>query len=379
MDRFIAINVNQGDSFCLQRSGHKILVDGGRSRLGFPKQFERIIGTEILDAVVCTHADADHINGLIGFFEAGLRAREVWLPGSWTARLSDLLIHPKQFFLEIIEEIDEGELYEIKTLEDLYDKKEWFYREVAISTEEGRNLDPSHIYESIESAQDSFPFSFVDIDYWIYLVHRRKRYWRNPNLFFDAINTADKIRSLAISAYHSGAKIRWFQYQNCGSTSGGESFLKPVNSTEILRIHKHLSALKYLSLSKANKESLVFYSPGNDSGGDVLFCADSDLSFQQTLPSIKPDSIITSPHHGSEHNKLAYERLFNEGYLSEKSIIIRSDGKFRKRPGVTFKKLGSKKICTLCRHPDAESQDVVFTFGGKGWRKKNGLAWCHCI
>ena len=77
MDKFISINVNQGDAFYLKRAGVRILIDGGRSRCGFKKQFERTINASTLDVVACTHADADHINGLLDFFELGSQSREV--------------------------------------------------------------------------------------------------------------------------------------------------------------------------------------------------------------------------------------------------------------------------------------------------------------
>lgn len=376
MDKFIAINVNQGDAFYLERSCKKILVDGGRSRLGFPVQFERVVGNEALDVVVCTHADADHINGLIGFYESGLKSKEIWLPGTWTSRLGDLLKQPRQFFDEVIESINEQNLGDVRGLEDYYEKKELFYRDKISAGKEEGEINISELYEAVEASQDLFPLFYNKwflIDFWPY------RSLENYGLIVDAIDTATKIRDLAVLAYHAGARIRWFQYQKRDAISGGEAFLKPANSTEIMRIRKHISALEYLALSKANKESLVFYSPGNDSSGDVLFCADSDLSFQQPLPSISQNSIITSPHHGSEHNRCAYERLDKHGYLSDKSIVVRSDGRFIKRPGETYKRLKLKRICTLCRHPEAEGQNIVFTSAGKGWRKKNGLAWCHCI
>ena len=67
MDKFISIGVRQGDAFYLERGGKKLLVDGGRSRRGFAEQFERTVGATSVDVLVCTHADADHVNGLIGF------------------------------------------------------------------------------------------------------------------------------------------------------------------------------------------------------------------------------------------------------------------------------------------------------------------------
>ncbi|MBS4715532.1 hypothetical protein J4G66_06010 [Aeromonas dhakensis] len=379
MDKFISINVNQGDSFYLERSGVKILVDGGRARLGFPRQFESTIGEKQLDLVVCTHADADHINGLLGFFEAGLKAKEVWLPGKWTSRLRELLINPEGFVVELVHQILRIDTLEISSLEKLSEIEEFpKIEEDNIGYEELR-IEIDQIYQAIEESSDRariFDLSMWPLQHflWFYDLSPTQR-----NLFVDAIDTANKIRELAVLSYHSGAKIRWFEFDSFSTASGGESFLRPVNSQEIFSVSSRLSALAYLSISKSNRESLVFHSPASDRSSSILFSADSDFSFHYQLPDLEDNSIITAPHHGSEHNRNAYLRLNSEGLITKQTIFVRSDGRFSKRPGNVYILEKSKKICTLCRHPNAESQDVIFTSSSSGWRKKNGLSWCHCI
>lgn len=110
-----------------------------------------------------------------------------------------------------------------------------------------------------------------------------------------------------------------------------------------MQVSMYRDALMYLSLSKANRECLVFYSPTPDNSCDVLFSADSDFSFYQKLPNIGNGSIITTPHHGSEHNKNAYITLKNQSLITRKSIFVRSDGRFKSRPGKSYKSLGAKK------------------------------------
>ena len=68
MDRFIAIGVSRGDAFFLNEVRKK-LVDGDVNKLGFAQQFSRTTSAGSVDVIVCTHTDADHINGLLGYFE----------------------------------------------------------------------------------------------------------------------------------------------------------------------------------------------------------------------------------------------------------------------------------------------------------------------
>jgi len=83
MPRFIAIPVAQGDAFYLEREGFSVLTDGGRSRSDLPSRFQAVTKTDGVNVILCTHNDADHANGILGFLEGGLRCEEVWLPGRW--------------------------------------------------------------------------------------------------------------------------------------------------------------------------------------------------------------------------------------------------------------------------------------------------------
>lgn len=104
--RFIAIGVAQGDAFFLECPDViTALIDGGRSVGGFPSQFQRATKRDRVDVLVCTHNDADHANGIIGFLQAGLGCTEVWLPASWTDRLEDLFLRPGDFTGELVENV----------------------------------------------------------------------------------------------------------------------------------------------------------------------------------------------------------------------------------------------------------------------------------
>ena len=102
---FTAIAVGQGDAFFLRKHGFTCLVDGGRSRAGFPILFRDVTKLKSIDVIVCTHNDADHANGVLGLLESGFPVREVWLPASWVDRLEDIILNPKEFFMELCRDI----------------------------------------------------------------------------------------------------------------------------------------------------------------------------------------------------------------------------------------------------------------------------------
>ncbi|MFE5131676.1 hypothetical protein ACFRAZ_26815, partial [Bacillus mobilis] len=78
--RFISIDVGQGDSFYLEKNNISILVDGGKSEVYFPGHFKKVVNKEHVDILVCTHNDADHAQGILGFLRSSLTCKEVWLP-----------------------------------------------------------------------------------------------------------------------------------------------------------------------------------------------------------------------------------------------------------------------------------------------------------
>ncbi|MBB1476576.1 hypothetical protein ACQKE9_16065 [Shewanella vesiculosa] len=376
MEKFISISVNQGDAFYLERAERRILVDGGKSRNGFTRQFSRTTNSEFIDILVCTHADADHINGLLGLLDEGFCVAEVWLPGVWTSRLEDLINRPDEFIFEVYREIRDKDLDYGVNLEDTYESINPDCIENVRSDDP--NIEISKIYSAIEAQEQNNEWKFDYFPDLLYYRHVYEMRNRNIDIYVDAIQTAEKIREMAILAYHSGAKIRWFEFGQAPTPTCGERYLKPINSREIFQISKRKSALDYLTLSKANKESLVFHSPTENGRANVLFSADSDLAFNYNLQHVGSDSIITAPHHGSEHNKNAYQELAKLNVITDESILIRSDGKYKSRPGNSYLQSVAKRACTLCRPFITPKQNVIFESDGNGWEASEDLNWCKC-
>jgi hypothetical protein len=376
--RFIALPVGQGDAFFFERRNVAVLVDGGRSPTAFADLFRRQTKRESVDVLVCTHNDADHAAGLIGFFRGGLRATEVWLPGSWTQRLSDLLLRPGEFFDELVGNIARSEK-EANNLEDFADRENQNLRE-SKAEEESRSTDA--IGQAIETAAEAepfhfaphwpypYPFPFWDWPPWI------ERFWKimhdptRMQILFEAIEAAGRIREIAVLAHHAGARIRWFHFGvNCRGCDGKGflRFLVPMNAREILevpRIHADIPPLDFLKLTVTNKESLVFQAPGEADHPGVLFTGDSDLGSVQKVPWER-GMIITAPHHGSEANGAIYERFQKETDGDCESIWVRSDGRFRSRPCEKFRGL-YLRFCTLCRGRNDPKQAVHLEVA-KGW------------
>ena len=114
--KFTALPVGQGDAFLLERGERAILVDGGRARHAFTSTIAAHSKTQRLSIVVCTHADADHAEGLIGLLEGNtIQVEEVWLPGRWTERLADLCRDPEAFVTAAIHQAHEADVSSLET------------------------------------------------------------------------------------------------------------------------------------------------------------------------------------------------------------------------------------------------------------------------
>lgn len=78
-DRLIAIGVKNADSFFLQRDNRNALIDGGLSEKEFPQLFKEATNSIFVDILVCTHADKDHLGGLLGYLkDSDLKCSELW-------------------------------------------------------------------------------------------------------------------------------------------------------------------------------------------------------------------------------------------------------------------------------------------------------------
>ena len=358
MKKFVTINVGSGDAFYLEREEASILYDGGGSEKRFAKLFQNELNKTHVDIIVCSHNDSDHTNGIIGYLNSNLSCNEVWLPANWTAKLDFLLLNPDVFFDNLINECKNNINLDIL--------------EKTIS---------SSMYQDNEVLDlESLINKSLKIDNK-YILKRNISILSNSNykLFIKLFNTANRIRQIVLLAYKRNLKIRWFQYDLSHTASGGENYFKPVNCIELKKLHnKKITNLEYLALTRINKESLVFYSPLVENLVDgILFSADSDYSFSQPVPqSLGKNPIITVPHHGSKSNEIAYGSSQLRSYVNNpKTTLVRSDGKYSKRPGNIYKSLNLIKYCTRC-NGYTTWQSIVLIPSNHSWISNNFNCCC---
>lgn len=369
---FTAIDVGRGDAFYLNRNDVSILVDGGQSTNLIEQKFIKAVDKRHVNYLVCTHNDSDHANGILGFLQSGLRCDEVWLPGSWANRIGELGDDAIRDFI--------GELYydcetitnthKIKGFSPLSNLGDDFSKEAEQSAESSdkgpEGIELGRPIQRLRATADG-----VNLE--LYLPYSQKlTHVKNQMLFDEAIRAAGRIRAIARAASCRNIPIRWFEFNNLTAKGGVSGILEPVNSEEIFRSRKYLgSALRYLALTTANRESLVFQSPASDDFSGVLFLADSDLSFNQPVPSNV--QLFTAPHHGSEANSHAYAKMI----MGEDAILVRSDANSRKRPGKTYLSQNARKYCTICRGVAMGKQPVRFQVANGRWQAFNSQ-WCLC-
>ena len=374
---FIAIGVGQGDAFFFEKDGKTALIDGGRARLGFAKQFERVTGLDGVDILVCSHNDADHAQGLIGFLESGLEAKEVWLPASWTDRLEDLLLRPYEFLSELVLNIKEAKIPKEISLSKLGDY--YAIREEEKVNERLNEVNIEYLENVLETVSDFediweiefdlfnllpfYPYSLFAFLFRLLNINNGKL-----KLLLEALCAGNRIRNIVLLAYHSGALIRWFNYNEFKNEGGKSDFLIPINSEEVIKIKRpRRTALEYLALTTSNKESLVFMSPSTNDTPAILFTADSDLSFKQKI-DWESKMLITAPHHGSKLNAYAYKRFKKDTNNKITDVVwVRSDMKSKRRPCELYLKAPGKKYCTICRSCNLPKQNVRLIYKNNRW------------
>ncbi|HEX8599249.1 MAG TPA: MBL fold metallo-hydrolase [Chloroflexia bacterium] len=411
---FVAIAVGQGDAFYLERGKHSVLVDAGKARRGIADRFRVATGRNSVDIIACTHNDADHAEGIMGVLESGISCKEVWLPAIWSNRLEDLLLNPVEVGYEIALDIGEMSGQELSaviqergaSLTALGDHLADRFREKltrSVEDEQGRDEDPG-FYDTRAMSnllEEGSQTQTQPIETWsrvISMNYHLDPWWylsRVPNLtsdqaftiFWEAISAGERIRSIAIQAYQNGCAIRWFQFDNDsdGIQEGQPGFLVPMNAREVFRfpIRKSRSSLRLLealALSVSNRESLVFLAPGTWATPEVLFCGDSDLRFRRRIPWSK-GMIVTAPHHGSDSNSGAYQRFSRDTADACEAVWIRSDGRYRSRPGALFMhRPPDSRICTLCRGSANPSQNIKLLVdrSKRSWQPLTTVRRCEC-
>lgn len=397
MDKLVALPVS-GDSFLLRRGDRNILVDGGySSRALIAALSAPSAAVSHLHIVVCTHADKDHAGGLTDLLDkSSVRVDEFWLPGAWSDSLSELLQSPHLVVNALVAELDQFVPEEARDI-DQQDDDEFESRVHARITEERRKIQRERRGDGVradpEQQDDEAGLAWLNeqtagLDFddandaasakafgrgrrlIRYRTSKRQlgRQW--AAFWVGLIDTAERIRKIAVQAIRHNVKVRWFDFGEFAKTrqaSGGEpGLLVPLNAVELVVPPPPIDVMNYMALlTPVNEECLVFFSPNSRWPDDlgVVFTGDSPLGdgpgYSQTLLdcSLEPWQwvVATAPHHGSESNAVAYTHL---EAMTCVALWLRSGGS-SKHPGPTFRKLPpARRGCTHCPHLRLEREVV---------------------
>ncbi len=380
--KFIALPVGRGDAFYAETvDGFRVLVDGGNSRKTLPDLFRRYTKQSGVDVLVCTHNDADHAEGIIGFLESDLDCKELWLPATWIDALQSLPYHARDtlyFLLERFREIEHERLrYEGGDQQDaawqvvfpqmpeertkIEIKEEQIEREnekVAVD-----NITLSNILDAINDAINEHLEMLLYFNW-----HRRclilfgdTRYV----LFSIVLKDISRLLKIALLAIDRGISIRCFRHapQNAKPIQGYSLIPlsgKQVSCIPAVRKRTPKEFLYLAFLTTVNKQSLVFYLEAPEGKPGILFTADSDLEGVD-LKRIRERSIVTAPHHGSKDNASVYSMF--QGPM----VWVRSDENSKRRPCSEYLHACGKRFCTICRNSNRQKQVVKLYLRKNSW------------
>ena len=374
MKRITAIPI-KGESYLLEYVGKLVLIDGGYTGAALAAALKRQLGKQDihLDVVVCTHNDNDHAGGLTDLLDQpGITASEFWLPGSWKESVKEVVEETEIFYKELVKEIKDVEGEQIQIL--CGDDNEEIDLALAKWAANMRVYDGSGAHETgctlmlRPSRSDTKTTSATKAKQSI------RKAGKSPEItlrVIDLIDTAERIRKIALSANGKGVPIRWFDYLAYSRdriATGGEEFLTPVNAKELREPPElpEFELRRFIALSRANRESLVFLSPsGDDAHIAIIFCGDSPMGdgsqYANSFLSGKQVSgplIATAPHHGADSNAMAYGHIAKFGSVS---FWIRAGGKSH-HPQSAYRMLpGGIRTCTHCPHNALPLQAVCIT------------------
>jgi hypothetical protein len=325
--KFKALPVRCGDSFLLECEGKIILVDGGKNQRDILTILnkENILNHHI-DLLICTHYDADHINGIVGVLKSNKYSfNELWLPEIFGSIAYTFANATNEIFDYIRHN----------------DNLERFTTQSVIENNQQRQVDS--VDDSFELIDNESLSYLIENYFWGFDYMYHFGYRNHDEHYFKMIINLHKISTLINYSISSGAYIRWFSYRNSitSRTYGYDMYSKNSIQTKITKYTPTLFFQK-LYLTTINKESLVFLFD-KELFPNVLFTADSDLSFCNSI-NLKDNSIVTAPHHGSMNNDTAYPKI-----LGANLIFVRSDNSQIKRPGQGYLNQ-SQRYCTICRN-----------------------------
>ena len=354
---FEALRVGRGDAFFLQDGEYSFLFDGGEF-INQASTFLSNRGVSRLNAVICSHNDSDHANGVIGILNSTIPVDEVWVPATWGTFLS--IAAQKDFWpLDLLTEL----------IDDVIRKK----GDNNIEFRKSNNTISENVLtgfvERIIRSYNNKKLSGLGSNSSPSVFH-----WSKVECFYDLLIAGDRIIQIINDASKKGSRIRMFEYLENGNPNGTKidkfNWI-PLNSLESFQVQSKNFSISYvLGLTIQNEESLVFKYSHEDSS-EILFTADSDLSFSNSQILLKNGSLVTVPHHGSAENRIAYTKIKGNN-LS----WVRSDSKCQRRPCREYKNQ-KNRYCTICNPANQHKQSVCLQSNGN-WQPMNNTRICAC-
>lgn len=333
--KFTALPVKVGDSFLLEDDNFSVLVDSGMNQNHIISLLnKKRIKLKHINIFICTHYDADHLNGIIGLLKSTYSFDELWLPeifGSLSYTMTKKMKEINKLFNE-----------SIKTNEVIDNVRLSHYETSRTKDDNDVEKIDINLLEKYNKYHYFFPF-YVRFNEDISEINAKM-----------LINLR-KINNLIIESSLSGSFIRWFKYTDNEENNLIRDNLFANNSIQTsISIYDPELFYKILYLTTINKQSLVF-SYEKEGRPNVLFTADSDLSFVKGKIYLVENSIVTAPHHGSEENNHAYSKIHGDNL-----IFCRSDRSQRKRPGTEYLKQ-KLRYCTICRNRGSK-KEIIFEY-----------------
>jgi len=242
--KVVFFNVGQGDSIFIETSrGHQILIDGGPDN-SVLNSLEKVMNPfdKNIDMVILTHADKDHLGGLISVLKTYNIDSFVW-----TGAQSD-----SEIFKELVDLIKNENVVNV----DIHDR-------ILAADIELEIYNPSDSVEDIKDLNDT---SIV-----AKLVHGNSKFLLtgdlSSNFEDDLINDFD-LKSNILKIGHHGSKY---------STS--DEFLKAVSpNCAVIQVGKNSyghPAERVMSLLEKNNVKIL----RTDINGDIVFYSDKENIF----------------------------------------------------------------------------------------------------
>ena len=396
--RFVALPVKEGDAFLLNRNGTVVLVDGGKGKI--IKKLLREHGQlkdDVLDIVVCTHNDLDHLGGILKILNSDTFViKELRVPSIW----KEICIYigdteeSKRNFCKIIvnvirDHVIRGDIqsdnlkqfaeeilsdpYGMENRYDNYHENRKYDDEVFKNNED---LLVGYTYEMVFNSSVQAP-AFMSKLVWSLIDRGLFSISREQNILclslLNAMTAAVKnIWCIVTIAARKRIRVNYYIHDNRVSIStAGKSFLVPVNARKISardimakivmkkfkgEESKSISVMVTLAKSVSNRESIAFYAVETKTEPGVLFCAECGVEPQGLSPL--RTILATVPHHGASDNQSVYQDV--ERWAMRNVVWVRSDSKNTVRPCDEFLKLRSKKYCTRCNVNGFYEQIIEF-------------------